>query len=400
MGKKNFEVQTVMHRHDVIEFTWTDLGGDYQVYRDAELLYEGTVAAFRDGNFKHAKMYHYSIERIVNEEVVEVIALQTSAFAEQRNIKNPLQFLVMTTIVAKTQIALSWEEIKDVTTYDIYRNGVFLDKVQTNQYIDRHFSLDESYTYEIRSKRPLAKSEERLSKGKSVAATILGFVHRASSKNEPEIERFTVLKFIPNPQRLLKPVLKRRREGNVDKWCFRYTTFLKEALVKNPNPLSKYPFFQGDGRDFHPEGVRYRTRVDVTLNYGEQASPMSCERKVGETVAYNRFGRIQKKDVAPSDGIVLERSDHKKGETGFLLTHTVKNPLVSAPSIDYEVRAVLRRDGLFDMTGYHDQAPHHEIYLMRGEGNDWMPIHLADSKGLAWMSEVVGCHYWRFSNFE
>ena len=48
----------------------------------------------------------------MNDEVVDVIALQTSAFAEQRNVENPLQFLVMTTIVAKTQIALSWEEIK------------------------------------------------------------------------------------------------------------------------------------------------------------------------------------------------------------------------------------------------------------------------------------------------
>lgn len=400
MVNKKFEVQTVTHRHDVIDFTWADVGGIYQVYRDAELLYEGTVAAFRDGKFKHAKMYHYSIERVVNEKVVDVIALQTTAFAEQRNIENPLQFLVMTTIVAKTQIALSWEEIKDVTSYEIYRNGVFMEEVQANQYIDRDFSLDESYTYEIQSKRPLAKSEERLSKGKSVAATLFGFVHRASSKDEPAVEQFTVSKLIADPRKLLSPVLQRRNRGIVDYWQFRYMTFLKEALIKNPNILSRHPFFQGDGRDFDPEGERYRTYVDVTLNYGEKLFPMNCETKIGETIAYNRFGRVQKVGIAPSEGIELERSDHKRGETGFLLTHTVKNPLVKAPHIDYEVRAVLRRDGLFDMTGYHDQAPHHEVYLVRGEGSSWLPIHLAESKGLAWMSDVIGWHYWRFSNFE
>ena len=71
--------------------------------------------------------------------------------------ENPLQFLVMTTIVAKTQIALSWEEIKDVDTYEIYRNGIYMQTVKGNRYIDRDFSLDEQYTYRIHSKRPLAK---------------------------------------------------------------------------------------------------------------------------------------------------------------------------------------------------------------------------------------------------
>ena len=118
-----FEVQTVTNRHDLITFTWNDVGGVYHVYRDRKLLYEGTVPKFDDGDFKHAKMYNYSIERVVNDEVVDVIALQTSAFAELRNVENPLQFLVMTTIVAKTQIALCWEEINDVDDYEIYRNG-------------------------------------------------------------------------------------------------------------------------------------------------------------------------------------------------------------------------------------------------------------------------------------
>lgn len=400
MANKRFEVQAVEHRHDVIEFTWTDIGGTYQVYRDALILYEGTVAKFRDGHFKHAKMYHYTIERVVNDQVVDVIALQTTAFAEDRNAKNPLQFLVMTTIVAKTQIALSWEEINDVKEYDVYRNGVLLSNVKTNQYIDRDFSLDESYTYVVQSKRPLAKSVERLSKVKSVAAMIYGLFLPTIDRKNPAVERFSVTKVITNPRRLLVPILQRRKREEIDDWQFRYTTFLREALIKNPNRLSKNQFFQGDGRDFHPIGAQYRTRVDVELNYSNQASPIKCTRSVGETVAFNRFGRIQEKATAEEDGITFEKSMHQQGEVGFLLTHGIKNPLVMAPSIDYEVRAVLRRDGLFDMTGYHDQAPHHEIYLMRGMGSAWTPIHLAESEGLAWMSGLIGWHYFRYSNFE
>ncbi len=400
MATSKFEIQSVEHRHDVIEFTWTDLGGIYLVYRDGRLLYEGNTAKFRDGHFKHAKMYHYTIEHVVNDKVVAVIALQTTGFAEERNAKNPLQFLVMTTIVAKTQIVLSWEEIKDVKEYQVYRNGTLLGKVQKNAYIDREFSLEESYTYKICSKRPLAKSEEKLSKGKATAAKIYSLFIPANERRKPTIERFTVTKVIANPRSLLVPVLEKRKPETIDDWQVRYTTFLRESLIKNPNRLSSKQFFQGDGRDFHPTDAHYRTRVDIELNYGNPTFPIKCTRDVGETVAFNRLGRIQDKETAGEDGIAFEKSIHQQGEVGFLLTHAVKNPLVKAPSIDYEVRAVLCRNGLFDMTGYHDQAPHHEIYLIRGMGSAWAPVHLAESEGLAWMSGLIGWHYWRYSNFE
>lgn len=395
-----FEVQSVTHTHDVIHFTWPDLGGNYYVYRDEVLLYEGTVAEFKDGDFKHAKLYNYSIERVVNDVVVDVVRLQTSAYAEQRNVENPLQFLVMTTIVAKSQIALSWEKIKDVDCYEIYRNHTFITEVQSNQYIDRDIALDETYTYRIQSKRPLAKSEERFSKGKSVVGTVLGIMHKATSKQEPAVERYTVTKQIGRPKDLLVPTLQKKTQVNVNEWRFRYTTFLKEKCMKNPNLLSKNHLFQGDDRDFNPEGKSYRTTVTISLNYNQPNAPMVCTKDVGKTIAFDYLGRFRKEATASSEGIVLERSDHKIGEAGFLLTHDVQNPLVQAPKINYEVRAVLRKDGTFDMTGYHNQAPHHEVYLARGEGGEWVPIQLAESNGLMWMSDVMSWHYWRYSNFE
>ena len=398
--KMLFEVQTVTHEAAIILFTWNDIGGLYKVYRDGSLLYEGTVAEFGDGDFKHAKMYNYTIERVVNGCVVDVIALQTSAFAEQRNVENPLQFLVMTTIVAKTQIALSWEEIANVNAYEIYRNGVYMKTVQVNRYIDRHFSLDESYVYAIYSKRPLAGSEENLSKSKSVITRVFDTLNRASPVDKASIEKFTVHKLITNPRNLLVPVLERGNRKNVDRWKFRYATFLNEEFITNPNVLSSNRYFKGDGRGFDSEGESYRTLVDVELAYDKKDAPLTFKKDVGQTVAYNYLKKVRAKGVASNEGIELKRTDHSKGEAGFLLTHTVGNPIVTAPKIDYEVRAVLRRDGTFDMTGYHDQAPHHEIYLIRGEGNVWMPVHLAESKGLAYMSQVIAWHYWRFSNFE
>lgn len=397
---KRFEIKSLSHHPNLIEFTWHDIGGMYHVYRDRELLYEGSVAEFKDGDFNHARMYNYSIEQVENGVVVRVIALQTSAYAEQRNIENPLQFLVMSTIVTKKKIVLSWEEISEVDEYDVYRNNEFMARVSINHFTDYRFSLDESYVYTILSKRLLAKSEETLSKSKSVVATIFGALNPISNKEEAATEEFRVTKLIGKPNSLLIPVLEKQRRTNINRWKFRYTTFLKEKWIKNPNIVAMDHYFKGDDRDFDSEAKRFRTRVDIELTYDKPKTPLTFTKEIGQTVSYNRAKRFRKRAVASYDGIKLVRLDHEEQEVGFLLTHSVGNPLVTAPEIDYEVRAVMQRNGTFDITGFHDQAPHHEIYMSRGSEKNWMPIHLAESKGLAWMSEITAWQYWRHSNFE
>ncbi|MHA6259132.1 DUF3238 domain-containing protein [Sporosarcina sp. CAU 1771] len=397
---EDFEIQTVVNRADLIQFKWNDLGGTYNVYRDGILLYEGTVPEFSDGDFKHAKMYSYAIERVEHGEVVDVIALQTSAYAEKRNVENPLQFLVLTTIVAKTKIALCWERIKDIDRYDVFRNNVLLETVHTNQYIDQDFSLDETYTYSIFSNRPLAESIEPLSFGKSIIARAIGKMHPFSSKGEAEVENFKMIKVIDKPRKLLTPVMDKRTYKSIDDWHFLYTTFLKDKWIKNPNLLSLDSYFEGDGRGFHPEGKGFRTRVDIELAYNKAQIPMKFTKETGRSASYTKAGRLRKSEFASKEGIFFKRLDHGKEEAGFLLTHAVGNPLISSPVIDYEVRAVMRRDGTFDMTGFHDQAPHHEIYLKQGEKGEWVAIHQAESRGLAWMSPVMSKQYWRISNFE
>lgn len=392
-----FEIKSVTHRPNLIIFSWADIGGQYKVFRDGELLYEGTVPEFKDGHFHQAKMYSYSIERLIDNEVVDVIALQTSAYAEERNAENPLQFLVMTTIVAKTQIALSWEEIEDVEEYEIYRNEVFMKKVKVNAFVDRDFSLDESYIYRIYYKRSIEKSEEIMSAGKSLISGVMGIFKRSESDDKPVMEHFTVSKFIANPRKLLTPVTEKTNHSNVNKWRLRYTTFLQEEIVENPNKLSGFHYFKGDNRGFNPEGESFRTRVTVDLDYSSKEASLDLLKEVGETVGYDSSMKVREKDTASDEDILLERLEHEKGEVGFLLTHSVGNPLVVTPNIDYDLQAVLRKNGTFDVTGFHDQAPHHEVYL--NQDNHWFSIHQTESEGLMWMSGVTGSQYWRASNF-
>ena len=60
-----FEIQNVLHRANLIYFTWNDIGGTLSTSIKTGSFYEGTVAEFSDGDFKHAKLYNYSIERVV-----------------------------------------------------------------------------------------------------------------------------------------------------------------------------------------------------------------------------------------------------------------------------------------------------------------------------------------------
>lgn len=394
-----FEIKTVVHQADVISFTWNDVGGTYHVYKDEEHVYEGTVPEFSDGDFKHAKLYTYAIERVENGEVVDVITLQTSAFTEQKNKDNPLQSLVMTTIVAKTQIALSWEGMSDVEDYDVFRNGLYITTVKNNCYVDRDFSLDETYRYAIRSQRPLAKSEEYFNVSKSIFSTIFGLLNPVSSKEQAAVEVFEMIKWIAKPQELLVSIQDRVRRPNVDRWKFRYTTFLADRWVTNPNVLAWNHYFKGDGRGFDVHGDGFRTRVDIGLVYDQIGAPLTFTKAIGPSIAYSYLKKFRERATASYEGISLKRLNHKQEESGFYVIHAVGNPLTPAPKIDYEVQAVLRRNGTFDMTGYHDQAPHHEVYMMRGEGNEWLPIHQAESKGLAWMSPVIARQYWRCSSF-
>ncbi|MDW0116694.1 DUF3238 domain-containing protein [Sporosarcina thermotolerans] len=394
-----FEIRSVRHQPDLISFAWNDVGGFYNVYKDGKHLYEGDAAEFQDGDLEDGKVYQYLIERVENNQVVDVMAMQTSAFAMEKNIENPLQSLVVTAIVAKTQIALSWEEINDVVGYGIYRNGEFIGMVNTNRFIDRDIDVDQSYVYLIRSRRPIHKSGERFASMKSALSNVFGAL--TASRSETAIETFTTVKLIGKPKTILRPMNEREQEPeSIDQWRFRYTTFLADEWVRNPNPLSPNHFFKGDGRGFDPTGEGFRTRVDIELAYDEKGEPMRFTKEVGPSIAYDHLKRFREKAKASADGITMERTDRGKGESGFILTHCIGNPLAAAPSIDYEVTADFNREGTFDMSGYFDPAPHHEIYLIKGRGDRWRSILQVESRGLAFMSDAIAYHYWRCTNFE
>lgn len=395
---QRFEITSIIHEVGRIAFEWDDAGGTYHVYKDSEHIYEGTSPDFQDTDILADTFYKYIIERHVNDEVKDVIVMQTSSFSMEKNKSNPLQSMVMTTIIARTQIALSWEHLKDTETYTIYRNGEQLAQVDSNRYIDRNFSKDEPITYAVYCERSIAQSEETFNTARSFIAKALGVFLPKEKERPSYIEGFTMMKTIDAPSALLTSVYDYQKPAPVNHWSFRYKTFLEEDIVENPNVLSPNRYFKGDNRKFDPESDDYRTCVDIEITANHPDQPIKLTKKVGESVAYGLDKKIRDSGTATDEGIILKQSDYNRNESRFILEHAVGNPLTTAPNINYEVLAVLKRDGTYDLAGFHDQSPNHEIYLRKGETHRWIPVHQSRSEGLAYMSGVTAYQYWRFSN--
>lgn len=182
-------------------------------------------------------------------------------------------------------------------------------------------------------------------------------------------------------------------------WQLRYSTFLPEEWLKNPNLASKVPYFKGDNRGFDPESPRYRTRVDVYIHEKESEAEIECTKAVGKSEAYNHDGDFLEEGVASDEDIVVKHvlSNHEK--TTIQLTHSVGNPIIISPAVDYKVIGTFYRNGEINIAGYHDQAPHHEVYLKEADEQNWEPLHLAENKGLEMMAHPTANHLWRYSTF-
>ncbi|PIC99824.1 DUF3238 domain-containing protein [Sporosarcina sp. P29] len=393
--EKLFEIQQMDHSMDDISFTWSDTGGYYRVYKNDRQVYEGTAPKFTDGQLDPSHPFQYTVERVEEGRVRDVIVIQTSALTEVQEDEHPLQRLVITTIAASSQIALSWEWIKDVEKFDIYRNGQYLETIADNRFIDREVSSSESVVYSVSATCPLIDSNQKMNISKSIASKVYEVIMPPNPNNKPTEEVYTFSVRVKQRDQLLTPIADRKKINKVKQWKFRYTTFLKEDIIKNPNLFSPISYFTGDDRDFNPEGKSFRTRVDIEGQFVAGDSTLQFTKATGPTIGMNYMKRYKRHDHASVDGIEIERLEGKSTEVHFAINHDVGNPLTASPPIHYELKAHLDQNGNLDLVGYHNDAPHHEIYLALDD-EDWRSVHRTESEGLAYLTGVLGDNYWRY----
>lgn len=381
-----------------ITFAWPDQGGRYRVYRKEKLIYNGPAAELTDQNLVPGTLYTYTIEKMdEQDQVIDLMKIQTTTDVDFKEKDNHLQDLIMTTVVANGQISLEWEPIEGVSQYTIFRNGIQLKTIDSCKYTDHHLNADEEYIYTIKSKRPLQRSDQMKWELKSVVANAVGAIKKDSSTDMAAKEEFSITKKIGPLHQMLRPITENNKNKIDGLWQLRYTTFLKEEWLQNPNGASADHYFKGDNRSFEPDSDRFRTRADVFIDIENPSALLGKE--VGKTEAFNKNEEFIEAANASDEGIKLDKVMTDDEKVSFHLHHKVSNPLVMSPAIDYLVCGTFYKNGQYDLVGIHDQAPNHEVYLKKAGTEDWMPILQTESKGLEMMANQLANHYWRYSTF-
>ena len=379
-----------------ITIEWHGLKRPYRVFRDEELVYEGVEPKLVDQNLVPGTLYNYCIETLDDHGNAENrMRLQTTTAVDFRERENVLEDLLITTIITPGQISLEWEPIEGVSEYSVFRNGLKLENVSSCAFTDKGIDDEENHTYMIKARRPLQRSHQLKWELKSVIANAVGVIKKDSSTKMAADEEFTITKKIGPIKELLKsPQERKYKSGN---WQLRYTTFLKEEWIKNPNAASQDQIFKGDHRSFDPEASEFRTRGDVFIDTENPSALLS--KATGKTEAFSKEQEPIETASASDEGIQLEKVLTDDDRVKFHLNHSVSNPLVVSPAIDYHVSGTFYNDLEFDLVGNHDQAPEHEVYLKEPDTEEWQVIHQAHSKGLEMMADPMANHFWRYSTF-
>lgn len=393
-------LQAIEQGTDHISLLWHRSPGQYQVYRNSMLIYTGPATKVTDTNLTPGTNYTYSIEKIAeNGRVLEIIKVQTSTSVTQKEKENPLKDLIFTTVVANGRIGLEWDAIEGITQYTVFRNGQLLETVNGSSLTDNMINENEEYTYTIKAKRPLQRSDQLESEANSLIANAVGMLMKSSEPSRAANEEFMITKKLPATAHILTSAEDQHRQTSSMLWQLQYTTFLKDKWVKNPNPVDEKHFFKGDDRDFSANSSRFRTRADLFIDLDLEDSPVLLTREVGETQAFNANHEFLDKKRASPEGIQLEKIHSDQDAIKFQLKHAVSNPMVASPAIDYVICGTFHKAGQIDLVGYHDQAPHHEIYLKENGTETWTSIHQSESKGLEMMATQLANHYWRYSTY-
>lgn len=390
----------IERKSDTITLSWQELGGFYRVFRNHQCIYSGMEPRVVDTQRTAGTLYTYTIERMnAQGKVLDTLRIQTSTAVERKKEDNILLDMVLTAIVAKGQISLEWEPIQGVKEYQVYRNGMKIAEVEACSFLDTQIKDDEVYTYAIKSKRPLPRSEQESFAVKSFLASVMGICMKGSSQKRAAMEEISTTVKVGPVEELLKPVKKRQNRSQERAWQLRYSTFLPERWLKNPNVTSKVPYFKGDDRGFDPEASRYRTRADVYIREQKEDAVIELSKAVGKSEAYNQKGEFLEEGVASDEQIVVKHLGATEEKTAFQLNHSVGNPIIVSPAVDYKVNGTFYRNGEINIAGYHDQAPHHEVYLKQEGAASWETLHQAESKGLEMMASPTANHLWRYSTF-
>ncbi|MFB2583331.1 cell wall-binding repeat-containing protein [Herbiconiux liukaitaii] len=130
-------------------------------------------------------------------------------------------------------------------------------------------------------------------------------------------------------------------------------------------------YFTGDNRgfttnDMYQSAIQSRTYMQIQHLYSgtplKFAPGSQIQKGVGMTRLYNASGNLISEQRASSDTIYVQYREETNSSASWTVHHYVADPLCpGAPTVDYLIDFSSNNLGWQSVTGYHDQAPNHEL---------------------------------------
>ncbi|MCS1351512.1 DUF3238 domain-containing protein [Mechercharimyces sp. CAU 1602] len=189
----------------------------------------------------------------------------------------------------------------------------------------------------------------------------------------------------------------------------RYTTFI--PLETAPNPwcdwlgVCEFDSFHGDNREFDMWSDDFRTRSDVYVTWDYRSGEpngLHHDPQTGVTIGY-LDGEEVATDKAPTSDMKIENEEFHTDWISYSMDLASNIPILKAfdkpiaPAIDAEYDAKVYKNGDFEFSGTHDQAPSHEMYMMQ-YSSDWgFPIHQHEHQDFKYLFPPFPNCEWKIS---
>ncbi|MCU5445616.1 hypothetical protein [Bacillus cereus] len=393
------KMETISKTEDALQIQWDNIGDYYELYKGGKVVWSGKDKNYIDTieNASDEEMQKYTLVSYKNNQINDVKFLKTFP-KKQEDIKNGVYFstsgkelddLVKRANVdseaTKNYVKLNWDSIPDSDgVYEVHRDGEVIGKTSKLGFTDKNIEENKTYTYSIKAVRSLSVEEKQ------------EVDNQLKESNENPVQnadfytrKYELNKIVTTPKQFTS---KEELEQSIQamaapayKTYLRYNTFIPTKTAANPFGQLTGSYFKGDNRGFDPNGS-FRTRADFEASWYNDGPKLLYSFATQPTVLYGSNGSVLSQKQAGISGMKVSnintftsnrscfmRPDSKCRALQFNMNHDVGIAIYDwlTPDITYAFNATIYEDDTVRVSGEHDQAPSHELYL---SNNTLMPM--------------------------
>lgn len=275
-------------------------------------------------------------------------------------------------IISEDEIELRWSDFPSDYPYQVFRDGELIGTTTEEFFIDKGLDKGIYYNYQVVSALKMEEEYRLELESQLTEKGLTDYEIEEALKIEGSLN--TIIEI---PKTEILPFAKLPNAPKAGNFLIRYTTFIPQATVKNPNPFSNHNYFKGDNRSFSSTSSKYRTRADVSTKM-TNGNSISLSKKVNETVGCKDSAckTVTGRKTASSSGITMKTGTNNTSTKTWNVRHDVGIPFSKAyPNINYFYEATLKKKPSLSVNGAHDKAPSHEMYIRALDGSSYVTLY-------------------------